>query len=107
LHEESINRSLSGFVEYESLSLIAKTLAAFDKVEFDQDYVPMMKINNWNNLTQRINQTMTERECEKWILNGMINKVVEIIDEDIRYGNSNNFYKNLRDFLCLLNIQYE
>ncbi|MEG1482925.1 MAG: hypothetical protein RSA57_03905 [Cetobacterium sp.] len=107
LHAESINRSLSGFVEYESLILIEKTLSSFDKVEFDQDYAPTMTINNWDSLRQRIEPTMTERECEKWILNGMINKIVEIIDEDIRYGASNNFYKNLRDFLCLIDIRYE
>ncbi len=107
LHDESINRSLSGLVEYEGLSLIAKTLSAFDKVEFDQDYTPMMTINNWDSLRQRIEPTLTSRECEKWIFNGMINKIVEIIDEDIRYGCSNNFYKNLRDFLCLIDIRYE
>lgn len=107
LHDESINRNLSGFVEYESLSLIAKTLSAFDKVEFDQDYAPMMTINNWDNLRQRIEPAMTERECEKWILNGMINKIVEIIDEDVRYGDSNKFYKSLRDFLSLIKIYEE
>lgn len=93
LHDESINRSLAGFVKYEGLSLIAKTLSAFDKVEFDQDYVPMMTINNWNSLRQRIEPAMTERECQKWILNGMINKTVEIIDEDIRYGDMTSFIK--------------
>lgn len=107
LHDESINRNLSGFVKYEGLSLIAKTLSAFDKVEFDQDYLPMITINNWDRLRSRIEPTLTTRECEKWILNGMINEVVEIIDEDIRYGCSNKFYENLRDFLCLIDIRYE
>jgi hypothetical protein len=45
----------------------------FDKVEFDQDYVSMMVIKNWDNLRQRIDPNMTERECMKWVFNGMIN----------------------------------
>lgn len=107
LKEACIDRSLSGFVEYEGLRLIAVTLSAFDKIEFDQDYAPMMTIKNWENLRQGINPDMSERECVKWVLNGMINTVVEVIDEDIRYGDSNDFYKNLRDFLCLMKIREE
>lgn len=107
LNEECIQRSISGVIKYECLDLIGKTLSAFDKVEFEQDCVSLMLIKNWYNLSRRIDPNMTERECMKWVLNGMINGVVEIIDEDIRYGIDNPFYKNLRDFLCLISIRDE
>lgn len=107
LTDEAIDRNLAGFVCYESLNLIAKTLSAFDKITFDKNNNTMMDIKNWNSLNQRIDSNMTERKCIKWVLNGMINAVAEIIDEDIMYGADNSFYKNLRDFLCLIYIKDE
>jgi len=105
LEDESINRNLAGMVQYEGLKDIVKTFLAFDKIEFDEDYATGMVIRNWKNLNQKINLNMTEYECIQWILNGMINDVANIIDEDIRYGTDNSFFKDLRDFLCLINIQ--
>ncbi|KEI84170.1 hypothetical protein EJM73_06475 [Clostridium botulinum] len=105
LKEECVNRNLSGFVEGERLELIANTLSSFDEIRFDTYYGPTMIIKNWDSLRKKLNPNMSERECVKWILNGMINTVAEIIDEDIRYGVSNDFYKNLRDFLCLMRIR--
>lgn len=105
LENESIDRNLAGMVQYECLRHIAKTFLAFDKIEFDEDYGTGMVIRNWENLNQKINLNMTEYQCIKWILNGMINGVSNIIDEDIRYGVDNSLFKNLRDFLCLMSIK--
>jgi hypothetical protein len=98
LQDESINRNLAGMVHYECLKDIAKTFLAFHKIKFDENVSTSMVIRNWKDLN------MTECECMQWIFNGIINSVANIIDEDINYGEDNSFYKNLKDFLCLINI---
>ncbi|NFK66332.1 hypothetical protein FDB14_17475 [Clostridium botulinum] len=105
LEDESIDRNLAGMVHYEDLKNIVKTLLAFDKIDFDGDYGTGMVIRNWKKLNETINLNMTEYECMQWILNGMINELANIIDEDIRYGVDNSFFKDFRDLLCLMNIQ--
>ncbi|WP_315069356.1 hypothetical protein [uncultured Clostridium sp.] len=105
LEAESIDRNLAGMVHYEGLKNIAKTFLAFDKIDFDGHYGTGMVIRNWNKLNEAINLNMTKYECMQWILNGMINEVANIIDEDIRYGVDNSFFKDFRDFLCLMIIE--
>ncbi|MDT8718220.1 hypothetical protein IAI10_16255 [Clostridium sp. 19966] len=102
LKEMSITRCLSGVVEYEDLRDIAKTLAAFDEITFDNEYISYMKIGKLSKL--KLQKDMTQKEIIKWIYNGMIKSVTEMIDEDIRYDQKNDFLFDLRDFLCLIEI---
>lgn len=102
LNQCAIERDISGMVQDSKLDVIADTFIAFDKVEFNDTVSTSMKINDWNYLALKIDTNMTEYECKKWIFNGMINAVSNIIDEDINYGVNDSFFYNLRDFLCLI-----
>ena len=63
-----------------------------------------MVIKNWEQLRLKSKLNITESAFYKWVLNGMINGIANIIDEDINYGVHNMFFINLKDFLCLINI---
>ncbi|MDO7204298.1 hypothetical protein Q5M85_09210 [Paraclostridium bifermentans] len=104
LKKISIKRNLAGMVNYECLCFIKNTLLAFDKIEFNDSISSSMIIGNWEQLRLKSNLNLTEREFYKWVYNGMINSISNIIDEDIMYNTSNMFLLNLRDFLCLINI---
>ena len=107
LRNRSIERKLSGMVHYQCLNDIADTLIAFDKVEFDDYCITSMKIRDLKTLKEKSNLKMTDNEFYKWILNGMINRVANIIDEDINYGVADNFFINLKEFLSLISILIE
>lgn len=107
LRNRSIERKLSGMVHYQCLNDIADTLIAFDKVEFDDYCITSMKIRDLKTLKEKSNLKMTDNEFYKWILNGMINRVANIIDEDINYGVADNFFTNLKEFLSLISILIE
>ncbi|EQK39982.1 hypothetical protein C672_3501 [[Clostridium] bifermentans ATCC 638] len=104
LEKISIKRNLAGMVNYECLCFIKNTLLAFDKIEFNDSISSSMIIVNWEQLRLKSNLNLTEREFYKWVYNGMINGISNIIDEDIMYNTSNRFLLNLRDFFCLINI---
>lgn len=107
LRNRSIERKLSGMVHYQCLNDIADTLITFDKVEFDDYCITSMKIRDLKTLKEKSNLKMTDNEFYKWILNGMINRVANIIDEDINYGVADNFFTNLKEFLSLISILIE
>jgi hypothetical protein len=107
LRNRSIERKLSGMVHYQCLNDIADTLIAFDKVEFDDYCITSMKIRDLKTFKEKSNLKMTDNEFYKWILNGMINRVANIIDEDINYGVADNFFTNLKEFLSLISILIE
>ena len=107
LRNRSIERKLSGMVHYQCLNDIADTLIAFDKVEFDDYCITSMKIRDLKTLKEKSNLKMTDNEFYKWILNGMINRVANILDEDINYGVADNFFTNLKEFLSLISILIE
>ena len=107
LRNRSIERKLSGMVHYQCLNDIADTLIAFDKVEFDDYCITSMKIRDLKTLKEKSNLKMTDNEFYKWILNGMINRVANIIDKDINYGVADNFFTNLKEFLSLISILIE
>ena len=104
LEDEEVKRKLSGMVNYECLYFIKNTLLAFDKIEFDNSISTSMVIKNWEQLRLKSKLNITESAFYKWVLNGMINGIANIIDEDINYGVHNMFFINLKDFLCLINI---
>ena len=74
------------------------------ELEIDDYCVTSMEIRNLEVLKQKSKLKMTDNEFSKWLINGMINRVTNIIDEDINYGVSDSFYNNLKDFLCFINI---
>lgn len=104
LRYRSTERKLSGMVHHQYLNDIADTLIAFDKVEFYDYCVTSMQIRNLEILNQKSNLKMSDSEFYKWVLNGMINKVANTIDEDINYGVADNFFTNLKELLSLINI---
>lgn len=104
LREESIERKLSGMIHFECLNDIADTLLAFDQIEFDNNYASSIEIKDWKTLKEKSKLKMSDNEFYAWVMNGMIHKVANIIDEDVNYSVEDSFFKDFRDFLCLVNI---
>ena len=104
IKEQHYYRMTSGKVQYPTLLDIANLLSNFEVVEFDDHYGCEMIIDNWSKLMNGYSQECTLNDYIKWVYRGSITDIVELIDEDIRYSESNSFLLNLRDSLCMFHI---
>lgn len=108
LKEESADRRNSCMTNFDYLTNLVTFLNSVE-IQFDLiNYNSYLYIDNLEDLNEKVfNNQLSEYEVVTYILNGMINDMYEVLDEDDRYGMDEKFLKDTLLFLTSISIEID